>query len=271
VIVVIAILAAVAVVAFTGITERAKNVGITSSVSQLIKGFELAKVDEEVYPLQAYVLQGLNVSKPGISGIGNYAMLRTHIVNISDLREAVASKGLALQDIGILGYTNALGALTPVQDSSTGGYFNYPTYNSNTTDQRVAAYLQGAETLDQKISAYDRYQKEVLGLTTVPSVYTGGNVFISTAATGSGRNIPQKRAYPFIEFTMYCNKTSAKCFSSIGYYLFGKDSTCPKLGVGSSKTSGTLLNSFGSGAATNHNMTFCLSYLDGIPPSSFAN
>lgn len=271
VIVVIAILAAVTIVAFNGISERAKNAGITSSVANVIKQFELTKVDTDAYPMQSYILANLKGFPPSASGIGNYFKMQTYIANISDVREAIAAKGLKIEDIGALNYTYSSGVLGASQDSSVGGYLQYPTYSSNNTDSRVAPYLAAATTLDEKISAYDRYQKEVLGLVTIPSTYKSGNVFIATAAVGAARDTPQKRAYPFIELTTYCNRTTAQCFTSLGYYLYGKDTACPNLGVGSVKTPDNLSNSYGVDAGKKHNMTFCLSYLGGMPPASFSS
>lgn len=271
VIVVIAILATISTIAYRGISIQAKNAAITTSISNMIKQFSLSETESSEYPLANYIRGNLNGSlAPGVSGLGNnYRGMTTHIVNINDLREIVETKTLQESNIGRLSYTNAFGALNASQDSSDDGYFNEYSYNSNKTDYRVTPYINNASGLEAKITAYDQYQKEVLGLENIPSVYKSSNVFTSTAATGASRNVPKERTYPFIEVATYCHRTTTECFTSIGYYLYGKETSCPGLGLGTEKTSGTLSNSYGSGASTNHNMTFCQTYLGNNKPSDF--
>lgn len=268
VIVVIGILAAVTIVAYNGISARAKNAGIASSVSNFMKARELMKLENGKYPVEDYVKDNIN---NGLGGIGSYRHFSTFIVNIDDLRSLVSSKGLAEENIGALSYTydSIKKEYRASQDSSTGGYFKLNSYEY--PDQRVYPYLQAASGIEAKITAYDTYQKEVLGITDIPSVYTSSNVLISTAATGSSRNIPQKRVYPFMSVKSLCHMTSRECFTEVGYYVYGKDTYCPLSNGVATKASNIFYNSYGSGASTNHNMTFCVLSTGSGVPTNFPN
>jgi prepilin-type N-terminal cleavage/methylation domain-containing protein len=274
VIAIIAVLAAITIVTFTRVTRQATNTVITSSASNFAKKLEVENVQLGAFPMESYLRQHLNTPTPGVSGYGNYARITTYITNIKDLREAVEKKGLNEDDIGVLAYEYSPNGppytVRPIQDSSTKGYLGSTTYNSTDSDYRRMPYLQNVTGLDAKITAYDKYQREVLGLTDVPSIYNDGNVFIATAATGASRDVPHKRAYPFIQVTSYCNKTTSACFFQFGYYLYGKSTQCPQLGMSTVRAEDTLYNTYG-GQANNQDMVFCVTYLGTGLPANFPN
>ena len=61
VIVVIAILAAITIVAFNGIQNRANDTSVKTDLANLMKQFELYKVDNGTYPLSNTALESLKV------------------------------------------------------------------------------------------------------------------------------------------------------------------------------------------------------------------
>lgn len=264
-IVVIAILAAITIVTFNGINTRAKNTAITASVSQSIKQLEVLKVDSSTYPVENHLKAQLDGGlQAGITGYGNYRVLTTHIANIEDVKEIMKAHNLQPDNLGLLTYDEKYDGRV-IQGASTDGFFS----ESASLDYRAASYLSSATTFEDKLNAYDRYQKEVLGYTTVPRVYNSSNVYIGTAATGPSRDISKKRAYPFMQLESQCHTTTKQCFTSLSHYSFGTDN-CPSLGVETKKKGATLYNST-SGTATSHGMSFCTSYLDRTRPSNYPN
>lgn len=89
VVVVIAILAAITIIAYNGITQRAKDSSLQSSLSQLAKRLESAKYDSssEIYPS---TLANLNTNVP--AGSFNYSV-------------SVSGKGFCLTGVGDSGTT----------------------------------------------------------------------------------------------------------------------------------------------------------------------
>ena len=77
VIVVIAILAAISVVAYSGVQERAREAAIKSTLSTVMKKIELYKVDHGTVPRNATVAPQLNVSFP-------YSPVTTRVVMCAD-------------------------------------------------------------------------------------------------------------------------------------------------------------------------------------------
>lgn len=79
VIVVIAILAAITIVAYSGIQNRANDVAVQSDLANIAKKYELYKVDNNIYPYGATLNTGaafkINISKNAYDTSQNYELL----------------------------------------------------------------------------------------------------------------------------------------------------------------------------------------------------
>lgn len=270
VIVVIGILAAITVVAFNGVQTRAKNAVITQSMGNFVKTLEVKKAEAGTYPLEDYVQ-----TASGLGGYGSYRGVTTYIANIDSLRQAAASRGLQESDIGYLSFSissmDATGQTSISQNTSAGGYFGLNTYNSTATDGRLDNIFAGKQGFDAKLTAYEDYQRSVLGLEEIPRVYTTDTMFTSLAGSASSSGV--RRYYPFTQLSAYCHITNKQCFTYLGYYLYGKTTTCPQLGAVTNRMTTEVLSntSNAAGGSRGHNMTFCVSFLGSNLPANFPN
>lgn len=267
VIVVIGILAAIITVTFNGVQSRAKNTAITQGVANTVKTLAMDSVETGASPVEAYVLE----KGSQLGGYGNYRGLTTHIANIDSLKSAVSSRSLVQADIGKLHYLideDAQGFGRVVQDNSANGYLAMSTYNSNATDNRLESILGSASGLDAKLTAYDTYQRDALGLKNIPAIYGDSSAFQSRAAFGS---TGIRRVYPFIQLSTYCHMLNKNCFTYFGYYLYGKTAQCPNLGVKTKRITNEVLYNTASGGSRSHNMTFCITFIDAEPPVNYPN
>lgn len=247
------------------VITTAKNTAINTSVADFIGSLE-TQDDAGYYPLENYIQSSLDAPlKAGFTGIGSdYRRVITYVVNTDSLKKIIEKKGLESKNVAELSFAwpnpDASGGATVVQDSEN-GYFNTSVWNSTDRDLRAAKYMKDVKGLDNQIEAYAKYQKEILGLVDIPSVYTADNVFSSVASTGSGRNIPMDKTYPFISIEATCKISTKKCHVGIGYYLYGKTSSCPNYGIKTIKVEDEVLYNTAYGKARDHNMTFCTTYL----------
>ncbi len=267
ILVVIGIVAALTVVttwANHNIIQDSKNVAIKSGVSDFIANLEMESKTGS-YPMEDYIRKTLDGKlTAGISGIGDdYRRVKTYVTNTGALKEIVNKKGLESKNIGNLSFTDVFTTNNEynVAQEPGDGYFNTPVWNSTGADYRASSYMKNVQGLNNQIEAYDSYQKEVLGLSEIPAVYTSSNVFSSVAATGSGRNIPMDKTYPFLELTTTCQISTKKCDTTVGYYLYGENSSCPSFGTKTTKVQNKVLYNTANGKARDHNMTFCVTFI----------
>lgn len=130
VVVVIAILAAITVVAYTGIQNRTHDSVVQSDLKSIAKKFEAYKIDNGVYPVGDGQLQttGIEVSKgsygPGFSGVHNLLYCRVTSEGPLDFALMAESRSGTIYI-----YRSATGGLTTIS--------SWPSTGSNTNCQSV--------------------------------------------------------------------------------------------------------------------------------------